>query len=78
MRPLQAYDHLFTLTSVSVNHAVTTDQRIWVRARPIVRAHTHQLRIAPPSASQRLVCCQDLVDFLARGRVGALVEDRDA
>ena len=52
--------------------------RIWVWARPDGRAHTHQLRIAPPSASQRLVCCQDLVDFLARGRVGALVEDRDA
>lgn len=78
MRPLQAYDHLFTLTSVSEVHTVTADQQIWVWAQPIGRAHTHQLGIAPPSASQRLVCCQDLVDFLARGRVGALVEDRDA
>ena len=78
MRLLQAYDHLFTLTSASRNRTVTTDQRIWVWAQPSGRAHTHQLRIAPPSASQRLVCCQDLVDFLARGRVGALVEDRDA
>ena len=78
MRPLQAYDHLFTLTSASEDRTVTTDQRIWLWAQPIGRAHTHQLGIAPPSASQRLVCCQDLVDFLARGRVGALVEDRDA
>ena len=78
MKPLQAYDHLFTFTSVSETHTVTTDREIWVWAQPIGRAHTNQLRIAPPSASQRLVCCQDLVDFLARGRVSALVEDRDA
>ena len=77
MRPLQAYDHLFTFTSVSETPTVATDREIWVWAQPLGRAHTHQLRIAPPSASQRLVCCQDLVDFLARGRVGTLVEDRD-
>lgn len=48
MRPLQAYDHLFTLTSVSETRTVSTDQEIWVWAQPIGRAHTHQLRIAPP------------------------------
>ena len=67
MRPLQAYDHLFTLTSAFEDRTVTTDQPIWVWAQPIGRAHTHQSRIAPLSASQRLVCCQDLVDLLARG-----------
>ena len=48
MRPLQAYDRLFTLTSVSESRTVTTDQLIWVWARPTGRAHTNQLRIAPP------------------------------
>ena len=47
MGPLQAYDHLFTLTSVSKDRSVTADQQIWVWARPIGRAHTHQLRNAP-------------------------------
>ena len=47
MRPLQAYDRLFTLTSVSESGTVTTDQLIWVWAQPTGRAHTHQLRIAP-------------------------------
>ena len=47
MRPLQAYDHLFTLTNVSENRAVTTDQEIWVWAQPIGRAHTHQLGSIP-------------------------------
>jgi len=78
MKPLQAYDHLFTFTSVSETHTVTTDREIWVWAQPIGRAHTHQSRSTPLSASQRLVCCQDLVDLLPRGRVSALVEDRDA
>jgi len=41
MRPLQAYDRLFTLTSVSESRTVTTDQLIWVWARPTGRAHTH-------------------------------------
>ena len=30
MRPLQAYDHLFTLTSVSEDRTATTDRQIWV------------------------------------------------
>ncbi len=41
MKPLQAYDHLFTFTSVSETHTVTTDREIWVWAQPIGRAHTH-------------------------------------
>lgn len=78
MRPLQAYDHLFTLTSVSEDRTVTADQPIWVWAQPIGRAHTHQLRNAPPSASQRRVGSQHAGNLLTRGRVGALVQDSDA
>lgn len=78
MRPLQAYDYLFTVTSASENRAVTTDQRIWVWAQPLGRAHTHQLRGTPPLASQRRVGGQDVGNLLARGRVGALVQDGEA
>ena len=78
MRPLQAYDYLFTVTSASENRAVTTDQRIWVWAQPLGRAHTHQLRGTPPSALQRRVSGQDVGNLLARRRVGALVQDGDA
>ena len=46
MRPLQEYDHLFTLTSVSEDRTATTDRQIWVWARPIGRAHTHSFRDA--------------------------------
>ena len=63
MRPLQAYDHLFIFTSVSEDHTVTTDQ-------PIGQAHTHQLRNAPPSASQRRVGGQHAGDFLVHASKG--------
>lgn len=65
MRPLQAYDYLFTVTSASENRAVTTDQRIWVWAQPLGRAHTHQLKDTPPSASQRRVGGQNADNLLA-------------
>ena len=70
MRPLQAYDHLFIFTSVSEDHTVTTDQPIWVWAQPIGQAHTHQLRNAPPSASQRRIGGQHAGDFLVHASKG--------
>lgn len=75
---MQVYDHLFVFTSVSEDRTVTTDQPIWVWAQPIGRAHTHQLRNATPSASQRRVGGQHADYLLARGRVGTLVQDGDA
>ena len=72
---LQAYDHLFTLTSQSEER---TKQARWVWAQPNGRAHTHQLRNAPPSASQRPISSQDVGYLVTRGRVGTLVQDGDA
>ena len=66
MRPLQAYDHLFTLTSVPENRTVTTDQQIWVWARPIGWAHTRSGCVA--GVLGRACQCEQLVICLQSSR----------